>query len=221
MSQFPRAYIYIEKGPPFASGIRVPLEYDQLYIGRDIPDNLGISFTSPAVSRRHLLITWQDGAFHAQDKGSKNGTWINGNNLDYFVAYKLKDGDRIDIGKNTVTLRFSYTRDLSTVTQANESDSIQITFDEDRRELVIEGQKIVLRGHLYTIFALLYRNSGKAMSHLEIKQAVWPDRAKDDRGEPLAMEGEIHRIISRLRHKLGKHHFLINNIRGYGYIFDG
>lgn len=58
------------------------------------------------VSRRHALITYDDGALHIEDLESTNGTRINGFELTPGKAYRLRDGDELEFGRARVVIRF-------------------------------------------------------------------------------------------------------------------
>ncbi|MBU1055524.1 MAG: FHA domain-containing protein [Proteobacteria bacterium] len=221
MSRIHKAYIFIEKGNPYDKGTLIPLSKKSISIGRQFSaDEPDIAFSNPVISRNHLLIEWKNGSYQAVDKNSKNGTKINDKKLEKSTFYELGNGDRLRLANDTAILLFSYEVKPTTVTMHEESEELQIRFNADRRELFIESQKIVLRGNLYELFGVLYKNRGKVVSHSEIKEAVWPERARDEKGEPFTSEEEIHVLMMRMRHKLGAYSRFLNNIRGYGYILD-
>lgn len=221
MSRTHKAYIYIEKGKPYEKGTLIPLSKNRISIGRQFSaDKHDISFSSPVISRDHLIIEWKNGSYHVFDQNSKNGTKINDQKLEKSTCRELGNGDRLRLADDTAILLFSYEVKPTTLTLSEESEKLNIRFDAGRRELFIEGRKIVLRGNLYELFGILYKNRGKVVSHSEIKEAVWTERARDEKGEPFTSEEEIHVLIMRLRHKLGVHSRFLSNIRGYGYILD-
>lgn len=69
-----------------------------LRIGRD-PDN-EIQLENPAVSRHHAEIYRQGYPYYIEDKKSTNGTFLNGNFLNWKSA--LNNNDRIQVGKHTL-----------------------------------------------------------------------------------------------------------------------
>ena len=75
----------------------------ELPVGRDL-EGEGISFpeTEGSVSSDHALFKRVKGAVWVQDKGSKNGTFVNGKRIE---RVELKDGDRVDIGGATFEVR--------------------------------------------------------------------------------------------------------------------
>jgi pSer/pThr/pTyr-binding forkhead associated (FHA) protein len=54
----------------------IPLSEAEITIGRE-PSN-GIAITDLSVSRKHCLISWQDGRYRVRDLDSRNGTQVNG-----------------------------------------------------------------------------------------------------------------------------------------------
>lgn len=74
----------------------------EVVMGR-APD-VGLQIEDDGVSRRHCkIVSSSTGYFQLIDLGSTNGTYLNGNRID--VA-KLQEGDKIQVGSNTV-LKFS------------------------------------------------------------------------------------------------------------------
>ena len=69
-------------------------------IGRDKKNHIVIP--TPLVSRLHAEIYWSSGFFWTEDMNSKNGTYINGRRIH---RERLKDEDRIDIGRFVLTFR--------------------------------------------------------------------------------------------------------------------
>ena len=69
-------------------------------IGRDPANDL--TFTSNTVSREHAGISFRDGRWYLEDRGSYNGTFLNGTRLQPGVPLPLRHADRIGIGSETV-----------------------------------------------------------------------------------------------------------------------
>jgi pSer/pThr/pTyr-binding forkhead associated (FHA) protein len=69
-------------------------------IGRDQKNHIVIP--TPSVSRLHAEIYWASGFFWIEDMNSKNGTYINGCRIH---RERLKDEDKIDIGRFVLTFR--------------------------------------------------------------------------------------------------------------------
>jgi FHA domain len=78
-------------------------------IGRDAKNDL--TFTSPTVSREHAAVTFRDGRWYVEDRGSFNGTFLNGIRVQPGTPLPLRHADRIGIGAET--LLFSWPAQLA------------------------------------------------------------------------------------------------------------
>jgi ABC transport system ATP-binding/permease protein len=99
-------------GPPATLIVRLPpdrvrtftLTHDPLSIGRHPTNQLVIDV--PTVSAEHALIEYQAGRYRVIDRGSRNGTFVNGQRI---TEIELNDGDLIrlgEMGDNAVTLTY-------------------------------------------------------------------------------------------------------------------
>ncbi len=71
----------------------IELPAGEISLGRDGANQLAIS--DPALSRRHCVLTYEDGDYRLRDLASRNGTLVNGALIKEHV---LKHGDRIAVG---------------------------------------------------------------------------------------------------------------------------
>lgn len=96
--------------PVLRVGIRVGVSYHEMTlrapvvaIGRGEPQQPGVPRVDLAaddsVSRQHAEIRWTGKAYCIVDKGSTNGTWLNGQRLVPNEPRELKSGDRIAVGR--------------------------------------------------------------------------------------------------------------------------
>ncbi|MCI0455960.1 MAG: ATP-binding protein [Gemmataceae bacterium] len=99
------AHLRLLSGP--GAGKRFPLEAPQITIGRH--PAVAIHLDLPDVSRRHALITHQDGRYALEDLGSSYGTFLNGHPLK--GQANLNERDRITIG--SCELQFELAEDTS------------------------------------------------------------------------------------------------------------
>jgi transcriptional regulator with GAF, ATPase, and Fis domain len=74
----------------------IPLSAGEITIGREASN--GISVTDPSVSRKHCLVSWQDGRFRVRDLDSRNGTLVNGAGVE---EQWLQHGDEIATGDSS------------------------------------------------------------------------------------------------------------------------
>jgi transcriptional regulator with GAF, ATPase, and Fis domain len=74
----------------------IPLSEGEVTIGREASN--GIAVVDPSVSRKHCVLSAQDGRFRVRDLDSRNGTLVNGNGVD---EQWLQHGDEIAAGDSS------------------------------------------------------------------------------------------------------------------------
>lgn len=77
-----------------APGTAVPLDAVNS-IGRDV--NNAIVVDDSFVSAEHAMLTFRGRAWYVEDRGSTNGTWVNGQRVDSFMP--LGYGDELQVGQ--------------------------------------------------------------------------------------------------------------------------
>src|SRR5688500_5394728 len=94
--------IVISAKSPAAVGRMQKLDRSEVTLGRSSEAHFQVE--DDGISRKHAkVLQGPNGEYQLIDLGSTNGTFLNGNKVN--VA-KLKDGDKIQMGNNTV-LKFS------------------------------------------------------------------------------------------------------------------
>ena len=78
----------------FYAGLELPVDRDWMVIGRGRGADIVIA--EPTISRAHVAIGWDGGAFFMQDLGSTNGTRVNGRRE---AKVALADGDELQLGR--------------------------------------------------------------------------------------------------------------------------
>jgi transcriptional regulator with GAF, ATPase, and Fis domain len=74
----------------------IPLSEGEVTIGREASN--GIAVVDPSVSRKHCVLSAQDGRFRVRDLDSRNGTLVNGNGVE---EQWLQHGDEIAAGDSS------------------------------------------------------------------------------------------------------------------------
>ncbi len=92
------ALLRVEKGE--GAPFEIALKNHALSIGRGVSNDL--SFSNPWLSRLHARVTPRAGRFFVQDLGSRNGTFVNGQELQ--GEYELRHGDTIELGEVVLSL---------------------------------------------------------------------------------------------------------------------
>ncbi len=92
-----------------------PLRDEKVQVGRDKSNSVVVA--DQKVSRHHVSLSPIDDTFIVTDKGSANGTYLNGVLISHPI--RLKDKDRITVGDTT----FLFSTDISSAELALMSDS--------------------------------------------------------------------------------------------------
>ena len=74
----------------------IPLSQGEVTVGRDASN--GIAVVDPSVSRKHCLVSWNEGRFRVRDLDSRNGTLVNGTGIE---EQWLEHGDQIATGDSS------------------------------------------------------------------------------------------------------------------------
>ncbi len=78
-----------------------PFNIGRRSLSRQIFPHLDLTYNDPAayVSRQHAKIVADAGGYFVEDLGSANGTFLNDRRLPANVPSRLRNGDRVRIGK--------------------------------------------------------------------------------------------------------------------------
>jgi hypothetical protein len=79
-------------------GQSFPLHGERMTIGRS--PEAEIFLDDVTVSRDHAVLVQRAGAWHLDDSGSLNGTYVNRRRID---SHRLEDGDELQVGKYKLT----------------------------------------------------------------------------------------------------------------------
>lgn len=79
----------------------IALESLPVVVGRST--DAGLKLCDPWVSRLHCEIFEENGRLGVRDRGSKYGTWVNGNRV---TEAALRPGDRVSVGLSTLVANY-------------------------------------------------------------------------------------------------------------------
>jgi hypothetical protein len=136
--------LVVEKGK--TQGRTFQLRSEETVIGRRQDCDLRIA--SSEVSRRHCLLSLQDGFVRVEDLDSVNGTFINGKRVQ--GKHILRPGDRLDVGPVRFVVEYELTQEaLDRLEQeaagATTSDSVMevvpLTEDDEATTAYVVGDK--------------------------------------------------------------------------------
>lgn len=210
MSQQP--VLYIREGE--LAGQSVTLEDDIFIIGRG--NDCHLTLPERQVSRQHIRIMNESGNYVLYDLGSKNGTHLNGEQVQGTAS--LHDGDEIQIA---LAVRMVFIGTDATVPLAFEPPVLggRLHLDESKRTVIIEGNELSppLSLAQFRLLKKLFDNDGAVCDRDSIIAAVWP--GTDGLG---VSEQAIDALVRRLRDRLTEiddHNYVVT-VRGHGFRLD-
>lgn len=195
-----------------AAGQRWLIQEDQVLVGRG-PD-CDIILPERRISRHHARIErTADGHYLLHDLGSKNGTWVNGEEVGE-APRLLQDGDEIQFA---LCVKMTFVGSDATLPLEGEGPVRGIRVDRAGWRVFVGGREVVppLSPAQYRLLTALLDGRGQVVSREEIARTVWPD--EDVRGiSEQAIDALVHRLRERLA-ELDPHHEYIVTVRGHGF----
>jgi hypothetical protein len=192
------------------AGKRIFLEQADLLIGRD--ESCDLVIADRQVSRQHARIRHEGGHHLLEDLGSKNGTFVNGQELE--GPYALQDGDEIQIA---LCCKLTYVGVDATAPVVLEEAFQGLRMNVESKRVWVAGKELAppLSLAQYRLLELLYQEPGRVYSRDEVVEAVWPE---DDR-EGIS-EQAIDALARRLRERLAEFDpetQYVVTVRGHGF----
>ena len=196
-------------------GHRWTLTNDELLIGRGT--DADIVLPERQVSRYHLKIHYRDGRYALEDLDSKNGTFLNGQQVKGTVP--LQDGDEIQIA---LCVRMLFVGSDATVPLSFElpkMDGAGMVLEENKRTVSIRGRELdpPLSLAQVRLLQMLYDADGSVCGRDDIIEAVWPGTGGQGVSEQ-AIDALVRRLRDRLA-ELDEHNYIVT-VRGHGFRLD-
>ncbi len=198
-----------------------PIEEDDPGVG--IP---GIEIRDDYVSRGHAKLHYSpdEECFVVVEKegGSRNGTFVNGEQIEPGKPYPLNDGDLLGLAKVGSDCRvvFRFREKNTTLAGAVSPDGSPaggLVVDVAARRVWVRDGEVALRRKEFELLAFLYQRRGEACSKDKIAAHVWAE----ERGivSQETIETDIRRIRERIEPEPSKPRYLITLPR-FGYRLD-
>jgi pSer/pThr/pTyr-binding forkhead associated (FHA) protein len=190
-----------------ASGQEHALPGEITRIGRDVENEIVI--VSKRASREHAYILREARRVFVEDKGSTNGTFLNGERIQ--AKTQLRDGDRLGIGE--VSFLFF---DPETTTRETPFPELELNLPAG--EVRVNRQAVTLSPKEFSLLAFLHQNRGKVCSKDEIGRSVWAEYQTG------IYDYQIENLVRRLRTRIEldpNTPQLLITIRGLGYKLVG
>ncbi|MBN1139765.1 MAG: FHA domain-containing protein [Anaerolineae bacterium] len=200
--------LLIAEGPK--AGQRIVIEQQPLVIGRD--ETCDLVIPDRQVSRQHARIKPEADRYLLEDLDSKNGTFVNGQEL--LGSYPLQDGDEIQIA---LCCRLVYVDAEATVPLILEQHPEGLRLDLESKRVWVGGQELEppLSLAQYRLLELLHQEPDRVYSRDEIVAAVWPEDERDGISEQ-AIDALARRLRERLAELDSDSQYIIT-VRGHGF----
>lgn len=199
------------------AGQRWTIRENELIIGRG--GECDLVLPERQVSREHIRIFRDDDSYHLEDLGSKNGTWVNGKQVQSAIV-PLRDGDEIQIAL-AVKITFVGSEATAPLLVEDLPDRLGILqINRDSRRVFIGGIEVdpPLSLPQYRLLELLYDGDGAVRTRDEVVEAVWPDAIGEGVSEQ-AIDALVRRLRDRLAEVDPEHQFIVT-VRGHGFRLD-
>lgn len=202
------AMLLMVEGP--APGKRIFVEQTPLLIGRD--DGCDVVIAERQVSRQHAAIAREEENYVLRDLNSKNGTFVNGRELD--GAYALQDGDEIQIA---YCCKLTFVGADATAPVLLDEEEQGLRLDVESKRVWVVGKELdpPLSLAQYRLLALLYREPGRVYSRDQVVEAVWPEDDREGISEQ-AIDALARRLRDRLAEADPETQYVVT-VRGHGF----
>lgn len=188
------------------------IEKPEVLLGR--AEECDIVLSARAVSRRHAKIVQTSTGYVLQDLGSKNHTFVNGQEVE--GDYALQDGDEIQIAL-AVRLLFVGAAATAPLGVAPAPRPTGLRLDMPKRRVWVGSKEVApsLSPAQFTLLQALWQSGGRVVSREEIVSVVWSDTAAEG-----VSDQAIDALVRRLRGRLGdvaQGHQYVVTVRGHGF----
>ncbi len=190
----------------------------EIHIGRD--QECEIMIPDRQVSRFHARFSITTEGILIEDLGSKNGTFVNGEQIENPVL--LKDGDIVQISliqffyflSSDATLPLDH--QIPVMDGLKKMNSPVVTLDVKSRRVWVGEIELIppLSVPQFRLLNILFEQEGKVVSRTELVNAIWGNERALGVSEQ-ALDALVRRLRERLNLLAPKSEFLIT-VRGHG-----
>jgi len=206
--------LVIKDGP--LAGREWRVDREEITLGRG--EECDIVIADRQISRVHLRVRRESFDFVLEDMGSKNGTFVNGKQVQEGVPVRLEDGDEIHVA---LAVQMVFVGAGATVPLSGQGElaimSGGLRLDKAQRRVWIGERELEppLSLAQYRLLELLCDAGGRVVSREEVVAAVWPESIEDGVSEQ-AIDALVRRLRDRLA-ELDKTHEYVVTVRGHGF----
>lgn len=203
------AMLVLQRGAE--AGRRWPLDRSRpLMIGRG--ETCDIHLPDRQVSRQHARVMWSGNSYLVEDLGSKNGTHVNGQQVDGAAA--LHNGDELQIA---LRFKLAFVDAGATAPLTFDNEKMGLRLDKETRQVWINGVLAdpPLSLHQYRLLEALWDSGGGVITREQIIDAVWPEASGEGVSEQ-AIDALVRRLRERIEEVDQEFRYIIT-VRGHGF----
>lgn len=190
------------------------VDRDRMVIGRG--SECEIVLPERQISREHAQIERDDSGYLLRDLGSKNGTYVNNQEL-RDKPYRLKDGDEIRLA---LCIKMGFVGADATLPLELTGPARGLRIDEAAKRVFVGGHELTppLSLAQYRLLELLLARKEEVVSRDEIVKTVWPDEEATGITEQ-AIDALVRRLRDRIAAVDPEHDYIVT-VRGHGFRLD-
>lgn len=189
------------------------LEQETTILGRD--ESCDIVLNERQISRQHIRIYLDNEQYYIEDLESKNGTWVNGQQLK--GKRPLMDGDEVHVA---LVMRLQFIGSGATTPLPFDPPPVlggRLRLDREARRVFIGEIEVdpPLSLPQYRLLELLYNNNGRICTRDQVVETVWPEAMGEGVSEQ-AIDALVRRLRDRLSELDSDGQYIVT-IRGHGF----
>jgi hypothetical protein len=192
------------------------IDRDEMTLGRG--EECDIVIADRQISRVHLRVRRDSLGYVLEDLGSKNGTFVNGKQVQAGAPARLQDGDEVHVA---LAVRLAFVGAGATVPlvapEESPAASGGLRLDKAQRRVWIGSHELEppLSLAQYRLLELLCDAGGRVVSREEVVATVWPEAIEDGVSEQ-AIDALVRRLRDRLAELDATHDYVVT-VRGHGF----
>ncbi len=195
------------------AGTRWPLSHESVTLGRAADCDIVLS--ERQISRYHVRIERDIDGYLLRDLGSKNGTFVNGEQV-RGQPYRLQDGDEISLA---TTLQMGFVAGEATLPLGELFLPGQLVVDVSARRVRLGRKELdpPLSPAQFSLLEMLAKSEGAVVTREDVIHCVWPDAVGGVTDQ--AVDALVYRLRERLA-ELDPDRNCITTVRGHGFRFN-
>jgi len=192
---------------------QLPMPTDDVTVGRD--EECEIMIDNRNISRQHIRIYRESDRFFVQDLDSKNGTWVNSQQIK--GRRELQNNDEIRLAASTYIQFIGSGATTPMLPDVSAFTGGKLRLDREARRVFVGDVEVdpPLSLPQYRLLEMLYNHAGGICTRDTVVETVWPEAM----GEGVS-EQAIDALVRRLRDRLNEidpaNQYIVT-VRGHGF----